>query len=56
MSMTALKTTLECSGLHFGLCQVEPTDFKNIIIENIPPALSLSHRKQKRPKFYNKKS
>ena len=42
---------------------MEPTDFKNVIIKDIPPALSLewpacllkSYRKQKLQKFYNKK-
>ena len=28
------------SALYIGFWSVEPTDFKNVIVENIPPALS----------------
>ena len=52
------------SALYIAFWSVKPTDFKNVITENIPPALSLLwpacllkfHRKQKRRKFYYEKS
>ena len=51
------------STLYIAFWSVEPTDIKNVIIENISPALSLYwpacllkfYRKQKQRKFYNEK-
>ena len=51
------------SALYIAFWSVEPTDFKNVIIENIPPALSEDAevaevkrpRNSKRRKFYYKK-
>ena len=51
------------STLYIAFWSVEPTDFKNVIIENIPPALSEDAevaevkrpRNSKRQKFYYEK-
>ena len=52
------------SALYIAFWSVEPTDFKNVIVENIPPALSedaevaevKQPRNSKRRKFYYEKS
>ena len=51
------------SAVYSAFWSVEPTDFKNVIIENISPALSFEwpacllkfYRKQKRRKSYYEK-